>query len=88
MKFKSEVAELIEGGDDMVNITELDKRVAKLEDATEKVYNTIDEIPAWGKDAIDWCVQNKILTGDLNGLGLTYSMLRMAVMLYRANQLG
>lgn len=87
-RFKQEVKDYMEGGDiEMVNITELDKRVSALENAKEKAYNTVDEIPEWGKDAINWCVQNKILTGDLNGLGLTYSMVRMAVMLYRANSI-
>ena len=85
--FKKQVAARIKGEDeDMARIDELDARITKLESSDEKEYNTIDEVPEWGKDAIKWCVDNKILTGDLNGLNLTYSMLRMAVMLYRAEQ--
>ena len=87
--FKEEVKTYMEEAEDMVKITELDKRVAALESVPkEKVYNTKEEIPGWGREAVDWCMENGILTGETDGLGLTYSMLRMAVMLYRAKKIG
>lgn len=86
-KFKKEVAEYIQnGGEDMSNISELEKRIQKLESAqNEKRYKTIDDIPLWAEEAIKWFVDNKYLNGDgENGLDLTYENLRILVICYRA----
>jgi N-acetylmuramoyl-L-alanine amidase CwlA len=84
--FKKEVMDYMSGGDDMIKIDELEKRVEKLESAQEKVFATGADIPEWAKEAVDWAVDNEVLTGDLIGLNLTYTQLRLLVMLYRAQR--
>jgi N-acetylmuramoyl-L-alanine amidase CwlA len=85
--FKKEVMDyMTNGGDDMIKIDELEKRVEKLENAQEKVFTTGADIPEWAKEAVEWAVDNEVLTGDLIGLNLTYTQLRLLVMLYRAQR--
>lgn len=45
----------------------------------DKVYNTIDEVPSWGKSTVEKLINKGALTGDENGLNISYTMLRMLV---------
>lgn len=47
-------------------------------------YQTLDEIPDWGKDAIKFYVANGALAGTGKGFDLTEDMLRILVINYRA----
>lgn len=85
--FKREVKDYVQnGGNDMVNLKELDERVKALEDAkNEKViYKNFEDIPEWGKDAINYLISKGALNGDGKGLNLTYEQLRVLVVNYRA----
>lgn len=63
--------------------------VAKLERKEEeeemKKFNTIDEIPEWGKATIQRLVDSGLLKGTGEGLGISEDMLRILVILDRAN---
>ena len=67
----------------MSKLLELEARVAILEES-EKKYNTIEEIPDFGKLTIKKLVAKKLLAGDGTGLGLKYSDIRTYVILDRA----
>ena len=48
------------------------------------VYKTIEDIPKWGKEAVQYMLDNKYLTGTGNGdLNIDNSMLRCLVIIYR-----
>ncbi len=67
----------------------LRERVARLENPV--IYNYIDDnMPAWARDAVRWCVDNGIVRGtDANGsLGLDYDKLWLCVVIYRLAQRG
>jgi hypothetical protein len=57
---------------------------SKYEEA-EMRYVTIDDIPSWGKETVQKLVDKGILKGNENGLDLSQDMLRMLVILDRAN---
>ena len=48
------------------------------------VYNTIDEVPDWGKATVNKLIDKGILAGSEKGLDLSYTMLRMLVINDRA----
>lgn len=48
------------------------------------VYNTLDDVPAWGKATIEKLINNDYLLGGDDGLGLTQDMLRLLVINDRA----
>ena len=50
----------------------------------DEVYNTIDEVPEWGKATVNKLISKGILEGDEKGLNLSYTLLRMLVMNDRA----
>lgn len=58
--------------------------VSKYEEEIEVRYQTIDDIPSWGKETIQKLVDKEILKGNENGLDLSADMLRMLVILDRA----
>lgn len=49
-------------------------------------YNTIEEVPDWGRDTIKMLVDKGYLKGDGVGLDLSYDLLRTLVILDRAGQ--
>ena len=54
----------------------------------EKRYNSVDEVPEWGKETIEKLMRLEILKGidseREDDLDLSYDMLRMLVLLDRA----
>lgn len=50
----------------------------------DKVYNTVDEVPDWGKDTVNKLINKGILKGDEKGLDLSYTLLRLLVINDRA----
>ena len=54
------------------------------EEIEMKKYNTLAEIPDWGKPAVAWAQERKILLGDNNGnLDLSEDLIKALVFLYR-----
>ena len=49
----------------------------------KKVFKTIEEVPEYGKEAINYFINNGTLKGNSNGLDLSEEMLRILVILYR-----
>ena len=47
-------------------------------------YDTIEEVPDWGKSTVQKLMENDLLQGEGNGLGLTYDLLRVLVINDRA----
>ena len=54
---------------------------------TDKVYDTIDEIPEWAQDAVQRRMELGILNGTGMGLGLSFDLLRQFVLADREAQL-
>ena len=53
----------------------------------DKMFNSVEECPAWSQEAIKFFVDNKYLQGDNNGnLNLTYDMIRLLVIMYRMKE--
>lgn len=52
----------------------------------EKIYNSIEDLPEWAKVPIQWCIDNKILTGDGKSLGLSYESVRALTWIYRSKK--
>lgn len=42
-------------------------------------YDTIDQVPDWGKETVQKLMDKNVLQGEGNGLGLTYDLLRVLV---------
>ena len=49
------------------------------EDALEKRYQTIDDIPEWGKPTINKLIAKGIIAGVSGGLDMSLDMLRLLV---------
>lgn len=45
----------------------------------EKRYNTLDEVPEWGKETVKKLLNNGALQGSETGLNLSEDMLRVFV---------
>lgn len=57
---------------------------SKLNKEGVTVYKTFNDIPEWGKDAIEYMVDNNYITGTGNGeLNIDNTMLRCIVIMYR-----
>lgn len=54
------------------------------EEEKEMRYNTLDEIPNWGKDTVKKLIDKKYLNGGDNGLNISEDMLRILVINDRA----
>lgn len=50
----------------------------------ERVYNTIEEVPEWGKATVQKLINKGLLKGNENGLDLSYTLLRLFVVNDRA----
>ena len=51
---------------------------------SDKVYNTVDEVPDWGKVTVNKLISKGILKGNEKGLDLSYTLLRLLVINDRA----
>ena len=60
------------------------KRLTKEVEEVEKIYNKLEEFNEGYREALKWCMENGILFGNENGLGLTKSEAKGLVFLYRA----
>lgn len=52
--------------------------------AKPAVYNTFEEVPNFAKEAVQFYIDKNALRGDDSGLNLSYEMLRLLVITYRA----
>ncbi len=82
--FRVDVARTMKGEDEMT-----EKEVRKiinqvLEEHRLKTYNTLQEVPEWGRETVSKLVDCGLLQGDGKGLGLSYDMLRTLVLNDRA----
>ena len=91
VKFKNEVKAYMEGDVDMGELNKLKERIAALENrltedenGREKVFNTLDEIPEWGKPTVQKLLAKGILNGTGASLDITYTLLRLLVINDRA----
>ena len=50
----------------------------------DKVYNTVEEVPDWGKATVNKLINKGILKGNEKGLDLSYTLLRLLVINDRA----
>lgn len=74
-------------------INELQDRVAKTTDSIAKqlqklttpfIYNYIDDnMPEWAREAVQWCVDNGIIQGTGEGLGLDDTKLWLCTVIHR-----
>ena len=80
-QFRQDVADRMKGEKDMT-----EKEVRELLEATlPDIYETIEEVPDWGKATVRKLVDKKLLEGEEDGLlGLTYDLLRVLVINDRA----
>jgi hypothetical protein len=62
---------------------EIDSIFKEISNIKPKVYNTIEEIPEWGKEAVTYYLNNNLLQGTDKGLNISYDLLRLLVILYR-----
>ena len=70
-------------------ISEQSARVDALQNKIENpmIYNYIDEnMPEWARVAVQWCVDNGIIVGTGDGLGLDNQKLWTCVVIYRLAQ--
>jgi hypothetical protein len=63
--------------------TEIDTIFKQLEGIKPKVYNTINDIPEWGQEAVQYFIDKGVLQGTDKGLNISYDFLRLLVILYR-----
>ena len=71
------------------SLTNLYKLVADMRKTLDKalnpmVYNYIDDnMPKWAHEGVQWCVDNGIITGNGDGLGLDDKDLKYCTMIMR-----
>ena len=63
---------------------EIDKNIQEDKDVTEKIYNTVNDLPEWAKATIEKLISKGILNGASKGLNLNETMLRILVINDRA----
>lgn len=72
---------------DMEEFKNLTDRVKALENKLNEpkmIYNYIDDnMPQWAHEAVQWCVDNGIIQGTGEGLGLDDTKLWLCVVMYR-----
>ncbi len=90
-----ELKQLITLKDDIINtigkeVSEGKNENAKLKARIEKlenpmIYDYIDKnMPQWAHESVQWCVNNGLITGTGDGLGLNNTKLWVCVVLHRA----
>ena len=80
-----ELKQLISSKDDIIN--KMGQEIAALQAAVSKpemIYNYIDEnMPEWAREAVQWCVDNGVIVGTGDGLGLDDKDLKWCTIIYR-----
>lgn len=74
---ESEKAKIQAIDDSLTNLYRIVEEMKK----KDIVYNTVSEIPEWGRAAVEKLIDEGKLHGDGSGLNIDYDMLRMIVML-------
>ena len=71
--------------EEQARIDVLQNEVYKLQNPF--IYNYIDSnMPEWAREAVQWCVDNGIIVGTGDGLGLDSTKLWTCVVIYRLAQ--
>lgn len=68
---------------DMEELNALKKRVEELEKANT-VYDTLGDMPKWIRDIAEWGLENGIITGTGDGLGMTRTKAETLVMIKKS----
>ena len=79
---------LITAKDEIINT--MGQEIAELKKAVYEpmIYNYVDSnMPEWAREAVSWCVENGIIKGTGDGLGLDDKDLRICAMIRRAVEL-
>ena len=85
--FKKKVEEYLNSED--IDMEELKKEIASLKAKVEKlekpmIYNYIDDnMPQWAHEGVQWCLDNGIIQGTGEGLGLDDKDLKYCTMMMR-----
>lgn len=82
--FRAEVARERNGETDMTEQGVRDIVAKMLEEKDQVIYNTMEEVPDWGKDTVEKLLRACLLQGDGTGLALSNDMLRQLVLNDRA----
>ncbi len=78
-----------------LTMSQYEELTARLDDLQNELYkaqnpmqyNYIDEnMPEWAREAVKWCVDNGIIVGTGDGLGLDYTKLWTCTVIYRLAQ--
>lgn len=78
-QFRADVADRMKGDKDMTR-----EEVVEIIQSQNNTFNTIQEVPEWGRATVQKLVDKNIIQGDGKGLGLSYDFLRMLVVNDRA----
>lgn len=62
---------------------EIDSIFKEISNIKPKIYNTIEDVPEWAKEAVTYYLNNNLLQGTDKGLNISYDLLRLLVILYR-----
>ena len=80
--FRSDLQKKLSQEDDNMTETEVKKIAQELINRNiEENYRTIQDVPTWGKATIEKLLQKGVLAGDGAGLNISYTMLRILVIL-------
>ena len=90
-EFKKRVKAYMEnGGIDMNELKKLQEsndalaeRVKVLEEKSEKVFMTLDDLPKWGRPTVEKLMKANAIQGDGQYLDISYTFLRLVVVLDR-----
>lgn len=73
-QFRKDVAQRMKGAKDMTR-----EEVVDIIESQNKTYNTLEEVPEWGRPTVQKLMDKGIVEGTGKGLGLSYDLLRMLV---------
>ena len=82
-----ELKSLIAAKDEIINT--MGQEIAELKKAVYEpmIYNYVDSnMPEWAREAVSWCVDNGIIKGTGDGLGLDDRDLRLCQIIYRLHK--
>lgn len=82
--FRADVKKKMEGEDDMTK----QEVIQIIKEQAPKAYNTVAEVPDWGKATVEKLVRKGYLQGDNGGLNLSDDLLRTLVINDRAGIYG
>ena len=73
---------------DMEDLTKLRERVEALENSKEKVYNSVEDVPEWGRKTVEKLIEKGYIKGTDTGLCIGETLLRVLVINDRAGVYG